>query len=75
MRKNVVSTIADYFIIAGGSNTRQIQTIADNIEEKNIDFVLLDGVIKEYIPSGFPVHEHRRRKVLHLRFQQGVREG
>ena len=29
-----ISVIADYFIIAGGSNTRQIQTIADNIEEK-----------------------------------------
>lgn len=29
-----VSVIADYFIIAGGSNLRQIQTIADNVEEK-----------------------------------------
>lgn len=29
-----ISVIADYFIIAGGSNQRQIQTISDNIEEK-----------------------------------------
>jgi len=29
-----ISVIADYFIIAGGSNQRQIQTIADNVEEK-----------------------------------------
>ena len=28
-----ISVIADYFIIAGGNNARQIQTIADNIEE------------------------------------------
>lgn len=29
-----ISVIADYFIIAGGSNLRQIESIADNIEEK-----------------------------------------
>lgn len=29
-----ISVLADYFIIAGGSNIRQIQSIADNIEEK-----------------------------------------
>ena len=29
-----VSVLADYFIIAGGNNVRQIQTIADYIEEK-----------------------------------------
>ena len=29
-----ISVLADYFIIAGGSNLRQIQSIADNIEEK-----------------------------------------
>jgi ribosome silencing factor RsfS/YbeB/iojap len=29
-----ISVLADYFIIAGGSNLRQVQTIADNIEEK-----------------------------------------
>ena len=28
-----ISVIADYFVIAGGSNSRQIQSIADNIEE------------------------------------------
>lgn len=28
-----ISVIADYFIIAGGNNIRQIQTIADHIEE------------------------------------------
>ena len=29
-----ISVLADYFIIAGGSNLRQVQTIADNVEEK-----------------------------------------
>lgn len=29
-----VSVIADYFIIAGGSNRSQIQTLCDNVEEK-----------------------------------------
>ncbi len=29
-----ISYFADYFIIASGSNKKQIQTIADNIEEK-----------------------------------------
>lgn len=28
-----ISTIADYFIIASGSNKNQIQTITDNVEE------------------------------------------
>lgn len=29
-----VSVIADYFIIAGGSNKNQIQALCDNVEEK-----------------------------------------
>lgn len=29
-----VSVLADYFIIAGGNNTSQIQALADSIEEK-----------------------------------------
>ena len=29
-----VTVIADYFIICGGSNSRQVQAIADNVEEK-----------------------------------------
>ena len=29
-----VSVIADYFIIAGGNNTSQIQALSDNVEEK-----------------------------------------
>lgn len=29
-----ISVLADYFIIAGGSNMKQIQSIADNVEEK-----------------------------------------
>ncbi len=29
-----VSTIADYFIIANGTNPSQVQAIADNVEEK-----------------------------------------
>lgn len=29
-----VSTIADYFIIAGGTNRSQIQAMADNVEEQ-----------------------------------------
>ena len=29
-----VSVIADYFIIAGGTNRSQIQALADNVDEK-----------------------------------------
>lgn len=29
-----VSVIADYFIIAGGSNSNQIQALCDNVQEK-----------------------------------------
>lgn len=29
-----ISVIADYFIITGGSNERQVKAIADNVEEK-----------------------------------------
>lgn len=29
-----VSTLADYFVIASGSNRSQIQALADNVEEK-----------------------------------------
>ena len=29
-----ISVIADYFIIFGGSNSRQVQAIAENVEEK-----------------------------------------
>ena len=29
-----VSVLADYFIIAGGNNTSQIQALADSVEEK-----------------------------------------
>lgn len=29
-----VSVIADYFLIAGGKNRNQIQTLCDNVEEK-----------------------------------------
>lgn len=29
-----ISVIADYFIIAGGSNERQVKALADNVEEK-----------------------------------------
>ena len=28
-----ISVIADYFIIAGGSNERQVKALADNVEE------------------------------------------
>ena len=30
-----VSVIADYFIIAGGNNSSQIQALCDNVEEKS----------------------------------------
>jgi len=29
-----ISVIADYFIICGGSNSRQVKAIAENVEEK-----------------------------------------
>ncbi len=29
-----ITVIADYFIIAGGLNVRQVKTLADNVEEK-----------------------------------------
>lgn len=31
---SAVSVLADYFIIAGGNNTSQIQALADSVEEK-----------------------------------------
>ena len=29
-----ISTIADYFIIAGGNNENQVKALADNVEEQ-----------------------------------------
>ena len=29
-----ISTLADYFIIAGGTNRNQVQALADNVQEK-----------------------------------------
>ena len=40
-----ISVIADYFIIAGGSNARQIKALADNVEEK----LGKDGVVPKSI--------------------------
>ena len=31
-----VSVIADYFVIASGSNSNQIQAMVDNVEERNV---------------------------------------
>lgn len=35
-----ISTVADYFVITNGTNTSQIQALADNVEEK----LILSGV-------------------------------
>ena len=35
-----VSVIADYFIIAGGNNSSQIQALCDNVEEKLGDVIV-----------------------------------
>lgn len=40
-----ISVIADYFLIAGGSNARQIKALADNVEEK----LGKDGVVPKSI--------------------------
>ena len=43
-----VSVIADYFIIAGGSNARQIKALADNVEEKLAELQVFPKSIEGY---------------------------
>ena len=39
-----VSTLADYFIIASGTNHNQVQAMADNVDERyqNANWILMD---------------------------------
>ena len=43
-----VSVMADYFIIASGSNRNQVQAMADNVEEKLHDAGVLPRQIEGY---------------------------
>ena len=51
-----VSVIADYFIIAGGNNSSQIQALCDNVEEKlrglSPDVAVIDSIQTMYRPDG-----------------------
>ena len=40
-----ISIVADYFIIAGASNSRQVKALADNVEEK----LGKEGVVPNHI--------------------------
>ena len=43
-----VSVIADYFVIASGSNTNQIQAMVDNVEEEMFKAVFDDPKVEGY---------------------------
>ncbi|MBQ9030348.1 MAG: ribosome silencing factor [Parasporobacterium sp.] len=54
-----ISVLADYFIIAGGSNLRQIQTIADNIEEKLGKAGIAPKSVEGYSTSNWILMDYR----------------
>ena len=54
-----ISVIADYFIIAGGSNIRQIQSIADNIEEKLGKQGIVPKSVEGYNSSNWILMDYR----------------
>ena len=45
-----VSVIADYFVIASGSNTNQIQAMVDNVEEEMFKAGFDDPKVEGYNP-------------------------
>ena len=45
-----VSVIADYFVIASGSNTNQIQAMVDNVEEEMFKAGFDDPKVESYNP-------------------------
>ena len=60
-----VSVIADYFIIAGGNNVRQLQSIADNIEEKFGKAGVTPKSIEGYHSSNWILMDYRD-VIIHL---------
>ena len=46
-----ISVIADYFIIASGSNKSQVQALADNVEEEMLKLDIHSRQVEGY-PSG-----------------------
>ena len=54
-----ISVLADYFIIAGGTNLRQITTIADNIEEKLGKAGIAPKSIEGYNTSNWILMDYR----------------
>ena len=43
-----ISILADYFIIAGGTNENQVKALADNVEEKLAEVELMPKQIEGY---------------------------
>lgn len=43
-----ISILADYFIIAGGTNENQVKALADNVEEKLAEVEVLPRQIEGY---------------------------
>lgn len=54
-----ISVIADYFIIAGGSNQRQVQAIADNVEEKLGKLRIAPKNVEGYQGSNWVLMDYR----------------
>ena len=48
-----ISIIADYFIIAGGTNVRQVKALADNVEEKLAKEEVIPKHIEGYSNAGW----------------------
>ncbi|MBR6350541.1 MAG: ribosome silencing factor [Lachnospiraceae bacterium] len=48
-----ISIIADYFIIAGGTNVRQVKALADNVEEKLAKEEVVPKHIEGYSNAGW----------------------
>ncbi len=54
-----ISVLADYFIIAGGANMKQIQSIADNVEEKLGQQGIVPKNIEGYQGSNWILMDYR----------------
>ncbi|MBQ9814380.1 MAG: ribosome silencing factor [Lachnospiraceae bacterium] len=48
-----ISIIADYFIIAGGTNVRQVKALADNVEEKLAKEEVVPKHVEGYSNAGW----------------------
>ena len=54
-----VSVIADYFVIASGSNTNQIQAMVDNVEEEMFKAGFDDPKVEGYNTSSWIILDYK----------------